>query len=549
MSDQPTPRRSFLKGALTTPLAIAGSSLLAPPPAQAHRRHGDRDEDTTAIGPSTTTAPYLAPSIVGAKTVSVLSVGDSIGGYRMVGLPDGLGAFASGRNEFTVLMNHELSATDGVLRGHGAKGAFVSRWTIDSRTLAVSKGEDFTPSPSKAYLWDVATGKYRPAAAGEALWQRHCSGDLAAPGSYFSRGLGTADRIYLNGEEVTDGRGWARIATGPYTGEAWQLPRFGRLAYENAVASPHPQRKTIVALTDDSDAGTAPLPTNNGSEVYFYIGMKQPNGHPIDRAGLTNGAVYGVAIKVNGAPVGGEDNAYGLGNATTGYVGTGRFDLVSLGDASSVTSGRDFEQLSNNFGVTRLQRCEDGAWDPRDDNAGDFYFVTTASSTSNCRLWRLRFDDIEQPELGGTVEILLRGDEGHRMLDNVTIDKLGRILMDEDPGNDNRIAKIWLYSIETRQLIQVAAHNPREFDRLSYPSAAATVPFQTADEEASGIIDAADILGDGWFLLDVQAHVNLRGIDPELVEGGQLLALWVHPDVGMSDSDKGSRHDDNHGRR
>jgi hypothetical protein len=147
------------------------------------------------------------------------------------------------------------------------------------------------------------------------------------------------------------------------------------------------------------------------------------------------------------------------------------------------------------------------------------------------------------------VEILLRGDEGHRMLDNVTIDQLGRILMDEDPGNDNRIAKIWLYSIDTRQFIQVAAHNPREFDRLSYPAAGATVPFQTVDEESSGIIDAAEILGEGWFLLDVQAHVNFRSIDPELVEGGQLLALWVHPEVGTTSSDRDNRHDDNHVRR
>lgn len=548
MSDQ-SPRRSFLKGALTTPLAIAGTSLLAPPPAQAHRRRGDRDDDTTAIGPSTSTAPYLAPSIAGAKVVSILTVGDAVGGYRMVGLPDGLGAFASGRNEFTVLMNHELGGTDGVVRKHGAVGSFVSRWSIDAKTLAVRKGEDFTPSAGKVYLWDIAAAKYRAAAPGEALWQRHCSADLAAPGAYFWRGLGTNERIYLNGEEVADGRGWARVATGQYAGEAWQLPRFGRLAYENAIASPYPQRKTIVALTDDSDAGTAPLPANNGSEVYFYIGTKQSNGHPIDRAGLTNGAVYGVSISVNGALVGGEDNVYGLGNAATGYVGKGRFDLVNLGNVSSITSGRDFEQLSNDYGVTRLQRCEDGAWDPREDNAGDFYFVTTASSSTNCRLWRLSFDDIERPELGGTVEILLRGDEGHRMLDNVAIDRLGRILMDEDPGNDNRIAKIWLYGIDTRQFIQVAAHNPREFDRLSYPSAGATVPFQTADEESSGIIDAADILGEGWFLLDVQAHVNLRGIDPELVEGGQLLALWVHPDVGMLDTGKGSRHDDNHGRR
>jgi hypothetical protein len=41
------------------------------------------------------------------------------------------------------------------------------------------------------------------------------------------------------------------------------------------------------------------------------------------------------------------------------------------------------------------------------------------------------------------------------------------------------------------------------------------------------VIEATDILGDGWFLLDVQeAHPSL---DPELVSGGQLLALHIPP--------------------
>jgi hypothetical protein len=44
----------------------------------------------------------------------------------------------------------------------------------------------------------------------------------------------------MNGEEVSGGRAWARIATGPHSGEAWQLPRLGHMAYENAVASPFP---------------------------------------------------------------------------------------------------------------------------------------------------------------------------------------------------------------------------------------------------------------------------------------------------------------------
>jgi len=77
-------RRSVLKGALATaPLLLVGPSLVRPRQARA----------ASNMGPSTTTEPYLVPSIAGVRTVSILTVGDSIGGYRMVGIPDGLGAF------------------------------------------------------------------------------------------------------------------------------------------------------------------------------------------------------------------------------------------------------------------------------------------------------------------------------------------------------------------------------------------------------------------------------------------------------------------------
>ena len=52
----------------------------------------------------------------------------------------------------------------------------------------------------------------------------------------------------------------------------------------------------------------------------------------------------------------------------------------------------------------------------------------------------------------------------------------------------------------------------------------------TNDEESSGIIDVSDILGEGWFLLDVQAPHPLPDADArELVAGGQLLALHIPP--------------------
>ena len=52
-------------------------------------------------------------------------------------------------------------------------------------------------------------------------------------------------------------------------------------------------------------------------------------------------------------------------------------------------------------------------------------------------------------------------------------------------------------------------------------------PLLTQDEESSGVIDISDILGNGWYLLDVQAHYNIG--DTELVEGGQLLLMHIPP--------------------
>ena len=221
-----------------------------------------------------------------------------------------------------------------------------------------------------------------------------------------------------------------------------------------------------------------------------------------------------------------ESDTTGLGDATTGYVGNGRFELVELGTNGDVSamSGLQLEQDAINKNVFRLQRPEDGAWDPRGSGQNDFYFVTTASISPlrNSRLWRLRFNDVDHPENGGRIDILLTNTPG-RMLDNITIDRLGRLLLQEDTGNNPWVAKIWLYGIDTGSLTEVAHHDPALFE----PGGAG---FITQDEESSGIIDAQHILGEGWFLFDVQVHKP--SADPELVEGGQLLAMYVDPRIG-----------------
>jgi len=121
------------------------------------------------IGPSTSTEPYVLPSMAGVTTTSILTVGDSINGYQMVGIPDGLGALKSGHRTFALLMNHELGATAGAVRAHGSKGAFVSRWEIKRNTLEGLKGKDQTPSPSDVYSWDLVNGQY---VQGTVAWNR-----------------------------------------------------------------------------------------------------------------------------------------------------------------------------------------------------------------------------------------------------------------------------------------------------------------------------------------------------------------------------------------
>ncbi|MFM9984962.1 MAG: esterase-like activity of phytase family protein, partial [Flavobacteriales bacterium] len=444
-------------------------------------------------GISTTTTPYLLPSAPGAQFTSVLTVGDQIGGYKMVGIPDGMGAFDNGDGTFTLLLNHELGNAAGVVRAHGSLGSFVSKWTINKSNLQVQSGSDLIQTP---YFWNTTTNSYDQITG---AYSRFCSGDLPAVSAFYNAatGLGSQERIYMNGEETgNEGRAFAHIATGPNAGKSYQLPRLGRLSYENSLANPASGNSTVVVSTDDTTPG----------QVYVYIGTKTNSGNEIERAGLTNGNLYGVIVS-------------GLFNEVSGsYPAAGTpFSLFNLGNVENVT-GATLQSNSVTAGITNFLRPEDGNWDP--SNPNDFYFVTTNNITSPSRLWRLRFTDITNPTLGGTVEVLLDGTEGQKMLDNMTLDNYGHVIMQEDVGNNVHIGKVWQYTIATDQLKEVGAHDEYRF-------ISGAPGFLTQDEESSGVIDMQSILGPGMFMVNVQAHYPIPG---ELAEGGQLLAFY-NPDT------------------
>ena len=432
-------------------------------------------------GPSSSQSPYLVPTNLGEVTTSVLTVGDSVGGYRMAGIPDGLGAFDNGDGTFTVLMNHEIPAGSGVTRAHGGTGAFVSQWVIDKATLQVISGQDLIQNVVQT-------------SGGSLNFNRFCSADLAPVSAFAFGDLGTTDRIYLNGEETAGGRAFGHVASGPLAHTSYELPPLGRIAFENSVASPFAQLSTIVLSTDD----TTPSPTNTGGKIYVYIGTKSDAGTPVDRSGLANGTNYAVQIA-------------GLGTEDRNVAAGGRFSLV----APAAGSG------------TQFLRPEDAAWDPAHPN--DLYFVTTdrydqvkdgvGTTVGRSRLYRLRFDDITNALAGGTIEAVLDGTEAGNMYDNITVDRQGRVILQEDVGNQAHLGKVWAYDIATDELIPILQHDPIRFGNVGVP---ATAPFNQ-DEESSGIIDLSEILGEGHYLADIQAHYNPG--DPELVEGGQLVVI------------------------
>ncbi|HEX6428789.1 MAG TPA: hypothetical protein VF008_13935, partial [Niastella sp.] len=448
-------------------------------------------------GPSSSQTPYVTPVKTGVQITSILTTQDVIGGYKMVGLPDGLGAFDNGDGTFTVLMNHEIGNTSGVARAHGSKGAFVSKWVINKSNLSVVSGSDLIKTVK---LWNGSSySTYNTASPMPVGFSRFCSADLPAVSAFYNAatGKGTTERIFMNGEESgNEGRGFAHIATGPNGGTSYELPYLGKFSYENAVANPATGDKTVVVGLDDATPG----------QVYFYIGTKTTTGTEIEKAGLSNGNLYAPAV--SGMLI--------ETSASTPAAGT-PFTMINLGDVHNMT-GTALNTASNIAGVTQFLRPEDGAWDPL--HPDNFYFVTTNAFNSPSRLWKMHFNNINDLTQGGTITAVLNGTEGQQMLDNIGIDQWGHILMQEDCGGNARLGKTWQYTIATDVLTEIGSHDPARF-------ITGGANFLTQDEEASGIIDVQEILGAGMFLLVDQAHYGISG---EVVEGGQFLSLF-NPDT------------------
>lgn len=150
-------------------------------------------------GPSSSAAPYVQPLAADVAVSSIITAADkAANSYRMVGLPDGLGAYSLNAKNFVVLMNHELGNTLGVPRAHGGIGAFVSEWVINKKTLQVVSGSDLI---REVYNWNTAA-QASDTTPSTINFSRFCSADLADETAFYNAKTkkGTKARIFLNGE-------------------------------------------------------------------------------------------------------------------------------------------------------------------------------------------------------------------------------------------------------------------------------------------------------------------------------------------------------------
>jgi hypothetical protein len=472
-------------------------------------------------GPSSSATPYVQ-GVAGFDITSILTTGDSVGGYRMGGIPDGLGAYDNGNGTITVLMNHEWGTGAGNSHGVLGAGAYVSQWVIDKSSLAIVSGGNLITSVT---TWNAGTQSAGTVltAPGAISFNRFCSADLSPVTAFYNAatGLGTQERIFMHGEEGgATGYQLATVATGSSAGSSYILGKFnlstngsgltGVGGWENALANPIASNQTVVIGNNDGGTGIM------SNALAVYVGTKTNTGSEIDKAGLTNGTLKFVNIVGNPAEI---------TNATT--------------RATGITNGTAFTLSST--ASTTFSRPEDGAWSK---DGKSYYFVTTdridqiadgiGTQKGSTRLWRLNFNTLANGDLdtsGGTIDMLIDGGstlaDGAQpnMFDNISVNADGTLTLLEDVGGAAHNGKMWQFDPLTGKLKLIARSDPARFGDIGL---AATAPF-TNDEETSGVIDVTDLFdpahasGKKYQLFVMQAHYGTG--DPATVEGGQLMLM------------------------
>lgn len=430
-------------------------------------------------GFKTAKRPYLVPVEPGVITDPIVSTGDVIGGYQMSGIPDGLGAYKDGGN-IQLLMNHELGASfPGTPPGVDAR---ISKLTIDDKTHSVLAG---------TYLFNgnlVTEG-----------FERFCSATLETIN-------GTP--YYFTGEEaINAGHDGTSIAMNAATGAWTATPQFGHIQHENIVPVERIKKFMVVTTDDDFRVGFRSL-------FLAYI------ADSLEDAIAGNGQLYfWKATHASDTPA----------TMHEGDTIPGEFvPLTQAENASSTT----IKTAATGRGAFAFSRLEDVA--TAQQTPGRLYLSDTGKVGDVSETGRIYQMDIDPSDpTKASLTFLLDSLNGARFANPDNLDTSAHSLVfqedRESPFRDihNRVL---VYDFKTGSLRVVARVDPYTGQR-------------NGQWESSGVINAQTLLGNDWWLLDVQAHPTgtistenqpgptAPGAQPApntaRGEDGQLLAVYI----------------------
>lgn len=479
--------------------------------------------------------PYFTPEPAQMKVESgwtitgLVTVGETLpNGYQPVGIMDGIGAYSLDGKTIRAFVSHELAGSRGyaysLSNGTSLTGARISYFDIDKKTLGVVNAGQAISSIIDRFGTEVTDS----AQIGGGL-NRLCSSVLVER-HQFGQGRGLTDRLYLSGEETSNG---SAFALDPETGTMHAVPWLGRAAFENvSVIDTGVKNKVGVVISDDSAA----------SPLYLYVGEKQTNGGILERNGLVGGKLYAWKSDAGDA----DPRTF---NGANGDTRGGTWVELTVRDASKAGEpGYDAQGFADQAtlkaeaaekGAFLFSRPEDVAVNPENGQLIAFASTGLSNFADGADTWgtlyTIAFDfDAEGNPVSGQTTIVYNGNTDPtyalRSPDNLDWAGADKIMVQEDRSAD--WASVASINPNESSLLEVGLDGSvtrvATIDRSAVPAGQVdSDPLDVGDWENSGIVDISALLGldaGTAFLGDVQAHSIKLG-NGALVEGGQLFLL------------------------
>lgn len=496
--------------------------------------------------------PYLAltANAAGGLVVPLINSGDTFDGETFEGIPDGIGIVPVGQGERYVDLYVNFEQSHVPFQGFADfEDSSVQRARLDLKTKQITKLDEVLPA-SAGFI-------------------RFCSAFMAGPEQGFSNYTFFVNEESNDVIDVPTGAPYgADPAIAPYrqagysvfldtkTGTYRQIAGNGRHNHENTVVVPGGWSETVALSGDDTFSAPS-------SQLYLST-APSPSDLLADNVDLW---AFQVTATDEGAVNPGDpfNDANDYLEIEPGDNWSGRFihvpDDVARGTTGTAPQTA-LEEWSNQNNVFQFVRVEDIDYDPDDPNV--VYFADTGStrikeSASTGRLIRPATTDLPYFDTNGRLFRMVLDEQDPTIVDEFSIVAEGRLQRQDagaNVGDPNVItvlnAGVGFLSPDNLDvghqsiMVQEDAANAKvwRYDFSNWTHVATvTHPIAPSAGESSGIVDASRWLGDGWWALDVQSHVN-QTVDPTVRtyttpltgtqltyqlrrEDGQLLLLYL----------------------